>query len=50
MLVRLTDHPELGLFRYVTGSWQLAEAIGPVEEEVSASDDPLDASIVIGKG
>ena len=45
MLVRLKDHPDLGLFRYVTGSWQLAEAIGPIEEAVAESDDPLSATI-----
>jgi hypothetical protein len=45
MLVRLKDHPDLGLFRYVTGSWQLAETIGPIEEAVAESDDPLSATI-----
>ena len=49
MLVRLTDHPDLGLFRYVTGSWQLAEAIGPVEEAVAESDEPLDATLSLVK-
>jgi hypothetical protein len=48
-LVRLKDHPDLGMFRYVSGSWQLAEAIGPVEEAVAASDSPLDASISLVK-
>ena len=49
MLVRLTDHPDLGLFRYVTGSWQLAEAIGPVEEAVAESDEPLAATLSLVK-
>ena len=49
MLVRLTDHPDLGMFRYVTGSWQLAEAIGPIEEAVSDSDEPLDATLSLVK-
>ena len=48
-LVRLKDHPDLGMFRYVSGSWQLAEAIGPIEEAVAASDEPLDATISLVK-
>jgi hypothetical protein len=48
-LVRLSDDPELGMFRYVSGSWQLAEAIGPIEEAVNESDDPVKASISLVK-
>lgn len=45
LLFRLVDDPELGIFKFQSGSWQLAEAINPIEEAVKASDEPLAASI-----
>ena len=48
-LVRLSDHPDLGMFRYVSGSWQLAQSIGPIEEAVSEASGPLKATIHLEK-
>lgn len=44
-VLRLKDAPDLGLFRYSSGSWQLAKEIGPIEQRVSESDGPVDATI-----
>ena len=44
-VVRLTDNPDLGLFRYSSGSWQLAKEIGPIEAKINESDAPLEGTI-----
>lgn len=44
-VLRLTDNPDLGLFRYSSGSWQLAKEIGPIEDRVNKSDGPLNGTI-----
>ena len=43
--LRLTDNPDLGIFRYSSGSWQLAKEIGPIEEKVLNSEEPLEATL-----
>lgn len=43
--LRLTDNPDLGIFRYSSGSWQLAKEIGAIEIEVNESDEPREATL-----
>ena len=43
--IRLTDNPDLVIFRYSSGSWQLAKEIGPIEEKVLNSEEPLEATL-----
>jgi len=45
LLFRLADDHDLGIFKFQSGSWQLAEAINPVEEAVKASDSSLPATL-----
>jgi len=45
LLFRLQDAPDLGIWKFQSSSWALAEAINPIEEAVKASDVPLAATV-----
>ena len=44
---RLADAPDLGVFKFVTGSWSMAKDIGPIENQLSALLVPQKATLTL---
>lgn len=42
---RLADAPDLGVFKFVSGSWSLARDIGPAEDKLAEIDGPARAKL-----